>query len=139
LLLRVLKTSKGDTVTLASFEGKPLVLFFYPKAATPGCTKEVCRPCYATAAAAAKHLSKATSSSKTHHSCEVVALPSQCTAQQCIRQDDRLVLSPSRMVLPLRCEINSKNYRLPLKVLHCVACGHARWCCMWLLDGVAVS
>jgi peroxiredoxin Q/BCP len=40
---RVLKTSKGDTVTLASFEGKPLVLFFYPKAATPGCTKEACK------------------------------------------------------------------------------------------------
>jgi peroxiredoxin len=38
---RVLKTSDGKTVSLASFEGKPLVLFFYPKAATPGCTKEV--------------------------------------------------------------------------------------------------
>ncbi|WIA14474.1 hypothetical protein OEZ85_002997 [Tetradesmus obliquus] len=40
---RVLKTSEGKTVTLASFEGKPLVLFFYPKAATPGCTKEACK------------------------------------------------------------------------------------------------
>lgn len=40
---RVLKTSNGDTVSLASFEGKPLVLFFYPKAATPGCTKEACK------------------------------------------------------------------------------------------------
>lgn len=37
-----MKTSEGNTVSLASFEGKPLVLFFYPKAATPGCTKEVC-------------------------------------------------------------------------------------------------
>jgi peroxiredoxin Q/BCP len=37
----VLKASDGKTVSLASFEGKPLVLFFYPKAATPGCTKEV--------------------------------------------------------------------------------------------------
>jgi hypothetical protein len=40
---RVLKTSGGKTVSLASFKGKPLVLFFYPKAATPGCTKEVGR------------------------------------------------------------------------------------------------
>jgi len=30
----------GDTVTLASFSGKKLVLFFYPRANTPGCTKE---------------------------------------------------------------------------------------------------
>ncbi|GLI71447.1 hypothetical protein VaNZ11_016662 [Volvox africanus] len=41
---RVLKTSKGGTVSLSSFKGKqPVVLFFYPKAATPGCTKEACR------------------------------------------------------------------------------------------------
>ena len=38
---RVLKTSEGKTLSLASLAGKPLVLFFYPKAATPGCTKEV--------------------------------------------------------------------------------------------------
>lgn len=38
----VLKASNGTTVTLSSFKGKkPVVLFFYPKAATPGCTKEV--------------------------------------------------------------------------------------------------
>jgi peroxiredoxin Q/BCP len=31
----------GDkTVKLSDFRGKPLVLFFYPKAATPGCTQE---------------------------------------------------------------------------------------------------
>ncbi|WP_322518192.1 peroxiredoxin [Rhodopseudomonas palustris] len=30
----------GETVTLASFSGKKLVLFFYPRANTPGCTKE---------------------------------------------------------------------------------------------------
>jgi len=40
---RVLKTSEGKTLSLASLAGKPLVLFFYPKAATPGCTKEVCK------------------------------------------------------------------------------------------------
>jgi peroxiredoxin Q/BCP len=30
----------GDTVSLADFKGKKLVLFFYPRADTPGCTKE---------------------------------------------------------------------------------------------------
>jgi thioredoxin-dependent peroxiredoxin len=30
----------GGTVTLADFKGKNLVLFFYPKADTPGCTRE---------------------------------------------------------------------------------------------------
>jgi peroxiredoxin Q/BCP len=30
----------GATVSLADFSGKKLVLFFYPRANTPGCTKE---------------------------------------------------------------------------------------------------
>jgi peroxiredoxin Q/BCP len=30
----------GDTVSLADYAGKKLVLFFYPRANTPGCTKE---------------------------------------------------------------------------------------------------
>jgi peroxiredoxin Q/BCP len=30
----------GETVSLADFAGKKLVLFFYPRANTPGCTKE---------------------------------------------------------------------------------------------------
>ncbi|MEC7760559.1 MAG: thioredoxin-dependent thiol peroxidase [Pseudomonadota bacterium] len=30
----------GDTVSLEDFAGKPVVLFFYPKASTPGCTTE---------------------------------------------------------------------------------------------------
>jgi len=30
----------GSTVSLADFKGKKLVLFFYPKADTPGCTVE---------------------------------------------------------------------------------------------------
>lgn len=30
----------GDTVSLADFKGRKLVLFFYPRADTPGCTKE---------------------------------------------------------------------------------------------------
>jgi peroxiredoxin Q/BCP len=32
----------GNTVQLADFKGKKLVLFFYPKASTPGCTAEAC-------------------------------------------------------------------------------------------------
>lgn len=32
----------GNTVSLADFKGKKLVLFFYPKASTPGCTAEAC-------------------------------------------------------------------------------------------------
>jgi peroxiredoxin len=36
------RTNEGGTVSLSTFKGKkPVVLFFYPKAATPGCTKEV--------------------------------------------------------------------------------------------------
>ena len=34
--------SGGRTVSLASMKGKPFVLYFYPKADTPGCTKEAC-------------------------------------------------------------------------------------------------
>jgi peroxiredoxin Q/BCP len=37
-----LKTDEGKTVSLADFAGKPVVLFFYPKADTPGCTIEAC-------------------------------------------------------------------------------------------------
>ncbi|WP_438961386.1 thioredoxin-dependent thiol peroxidase [Nonlabens sp.] len=32
----------GNAVSLADFKGKKLVLFFYPKASTPGCTAEAC-------------------------------------------------------------------------------------------------
>ncbi len=33
-------TTAGRTVTLAAFRGAPLVLYFYPKDLTPGCTTE---------------------------------------------------------------------------------------------------
>jgi peroxiredoxin Q/BCP len=33
---------EGQTVSLSDFTGKKLVLFFYPKASTPGCTAEAC-------------------------------------------------------------------------------------------------
>ena len=36
------KDQKGNTVKLSDFSGKKLVLFFYPKASTPGCTMEAC-------------------------------------------------------------------------------------------------
>lgn len=32
----------GTTHTLADYKGKKLVVFFYPKASTPGCTAEAC-------------------------------------------------------------------------------------------------
>lgn len=32
----------GNTVSLNDFKGKKVVLFFYPKASTPGCTAEAC-------------------------------------------------------------------------------------------------
>jgi len=35
-------TEKEATVSLADFKGKKLVLFFYPKDNTPGCTAEAC-------------------------------------------------------------------------------------------------
>jgi len=37
-----IKNSKGELRTLASYEGKILALYFYPKDDTPGCTKEAC-------------------------------------------------------------------------------------------------
>lgn len=36
------KTFEGKELTLSSFSGKKLVLFFYPKDNTPGCTAEAC-------------------------------------------------------------------------------------------------
>jgi len=36
------KETIGKTVTLSEYAGKPVVLYFYPKDDTPGCTKEAC-------------------------------------------------------------------------------------------------
>lgn len=33
---------KGEDVSLADYKGKKLVLYFYPKDSTPGCTAEAC-------------------------------------------------------------------------------------------------
>ena len=37
-----LEDAKGESVSLSDFAGKHLVLYFYPKDDTPGCTKEAC-------------------------------------------------------------------------------------------------
>jgi peroxiredoxin Q/BCP len=37
-----LKNTDGKTVKLSDFKGKKLVIYFYPKDLTPGCTKEAC-------------------------------------------------------------------------------------------------
>jgi peroxiredoxin Q/BCP len=37
-----LPNENGELVTLSSLFGKPIVLFFYPRANTPGCTVEAC-------------------------------------------------------------------------------------------------
>jgi len=36
------KNQDGETVSLSDFKGKKVVLYFYPKDDTPGCTKEAC-------------------------------------------------------------------------------------------------
>lgn len=38
----VLKDQDGNTVRLSQFKGKRLVVYFYPKADTPGCTQQSC-------------------------------------------------------------------------------------------------
>ncbi len=37
-----LEDAGGNTVSLADFKGRDVVLYFYPKDDTPGCTKEAC-------------------------------------------------------------------------------------------------
>ncbi|MCP4976948.1 MAG: thioredoxin-dependent thiol peroxidase [Maribacter sp.] len=36
------KDQDGNAVSLSDFAGKKLIVFFYPKASTPGCTAEAC-------------------------------------------------------------------------------------------------
>jgi peroxiredoxin Q/BCP len=38
-----LKDQDGKSVSLASFQGQKVVVYFYPKDDTPGCTKEACQ------------------------------------------------------------------------------------------------
>ena len=37
-----LQDQDGKDIELASFSGKKVIVYFYPAAATPGCTKEAC-------------------------------------------------------------------------------------------------
>ncbi|HWC87289.1 MAG TPA: thioredoxin-dependent thiol peroxidase [Solirubrobacteraceae bacterium] len=37
-----LPDQRGEPVTLSALQGKPVVLYFYPKADTPGCTTQAC-------------------------------------------------------------------------------------------------
>jgi len=37
-----LQSDEGETVALSALRGKPVVLYFYPKDDTPGCTTEAC-------------------------------------------------------------------------------------------------
>ena len=37
-----LEDDAGETVSLSDFRGKPVVLYFYPKDDTPGCTARAC-------------------------------------------------------------------------------------------------
>ena len=37
-----LKNQDGELISLSDLKGKPVVLYFYPKDDTPGCTKEAC-------------------------------------------------------------------------------------------------
>jgi len=37
-----LTSDAGETVSLSSLKGSPVILYFYPKDDTPGCTKQAC-------------------------------------------------------------------------------------------------
>ncbi|MFJ2618425.1 thioredoxin-dependent thiol peroxidase [Glutamicibacter sp. NPDC087344] len=37
-----LRNTESETVSLADYAGKNVIVYFYPKAATPGCTTEAC-------------------------------------------------------------------------------------------------
>jgi thioredoxin-dependent peroxiredoxin len=37
-----LTSDKGEEITLSDFQGQRVILYFYPKADTPGCTKQAC-------------------------------------------------------------------------------------------------
>lgn len=36
------KDTRGNAISLSNYAGMPVVLYFYPKDDTPGCTKEAC-------------------------------------------------------------------------------------------------
>lgn len=50
-----LPNAQGDLISLSDYRGKKVVLYFYPKDSTPGCTTEACDFRDATEAFAAKN------------------------------------------------------------------------------------
>ena len=40
-----LQSDSGETVRLSDLRGRPVVLYFYPKDDTPGCTTQACGRC----------------------------------------------------------------------------------------------
>jgi thioredoxin-dependent peroxiredoxin len=38
----ILRSDRGEDVTLSQLRGKPVVLYFYPRDDTPGCTTQAC-------------------------------------------------------------------------------------------------
>lgn len=52
------KDQDGNTINLSDYKGKKLIVFFYPRANTPGCTAEACnlRDNYAALQAQGYHL-----------------------------------------------------------------------------------
>ncbi len=37
-----LRDQRGDKIRLSSFKGRPVLVYFYPRANTPGCTTQAC-------------------------------------------------------------------------------------------------
>lgn len=50
-----LPSAQGDLISLSDYRGKKVILYFYPKDSTPGCTTEACDFRDATEAFAAKN------------------------------------------------------------------------------------
>ncbi|WP_026827482.1 thioredoxin-dependent thiol peroxidase [Exiguobacterium artemiae] len=50
-----LPNAQGDMISLSDFHGKKVIVYFYPKDSTPGCTTEACDFRDASAAFAAKN------------------------------------------------------------------------------------
>ena len=72
-----LKDADGNKVSLADFKGKDVVVYFYPKDDTPGCTKEACGfndalPDFGKAKAEVVGISR--DSVASHESCRLIVL-----------------------------------------------------------------
>jgi peroxiredoxin Q/BCP len=63
------KDQNGNTVSLADYAGKKLVVYFYPKDDTPGCTAQACnlRDNYSELQSAGYHILGVSADSETKH------------------------------------------------------------------------